>query len=188
VPPSLSALDARLFSAVYAGWGGALAPVALLLSAVGGGWAMLGLVPLYVLPRWRRFAVSLTLALGASASMVFLLKRLVDRQRPCAQLPGVHALCAAPTDASFPSGHACGSFTVAAFLVVVLCTRDEGGSPSSRAAQSAALVFAAVLIAWSRVYLGVHFPGDVLAGATLGAASGAVAGWVYRRGLSPSAA
>jgi membrane-associated phospholipid phosphatase len=181
--PATVPVDARLFLVVYAAGSGAFTGVALALSAIGSGWAMLGLAPLLAVARWRRCALFLTAALVTSATLVFSLKQLFGRLRPCASLAGVHALCAMPTDPSFPSGHACGSFTVAAFVVLALFA---GQAPAER--RSLVRILVAVLvtglataIAWSRIYLGVHFPGDVTAGALLGISSGALAGWLYRQ-------
>jgi membrane-associated phospholipid phosphatase len=180
-------LDARIFFAIYAARDGAFAGLARALSAIGSGWIMLALVPLYAVRRWRRLALALTAAVAGSALLVVVLKLLVGRVRPFAALDGVHALCAMPTDPSFPSGHACGSFTVGAFALVILWSgRALRGVP--RALVTAAIVSLAIGIAWSRVYLGVHFPGDVVAGALLGMMSGGLAGWCYRElnGFAPN--
>jgi undecaprenyl-diphosphatase len=191
--PATALLDARLFLDVYAAAGGAFAEVARGLSAIGSGWTMLGLIPLLAVPRWRRCALFLTVSLLTSATLVFSLKQAFGRPRPCASLPGVHALCVMPTDPSFPSGHACGSFTVAAFVVVALFAGDtarRGSFPRVLVAVLVAVLVTALAtaIAWSRVYLGVHFPGDVTGGALLGAASGALSGWLYRHPARPAAA
>lgn len=175
----LAGLDARIFFAIYAAGGGALTRFAEVLSALGNGWIMLGLIPLSALPRYRRFALTLTLTLAASAGLVALLKVAVGRTRPCALLPGVTALCATPTDPSFPSGHACGSFTLVAFVVLAMNTGEPRRSPVTRGLMAATLVTLAIAIAWSRVYLGVHFPSDVTAGALLGASCGALSGRRY---------
>jgi undecaprenyl-diphosphatase len=143
---------------------------------------MLLLLPLYGVARWRRFAVSLTAALVSTTALVFVLKQVVARHRPCNALSGVHALCVAPTDPSFPSGHACGSFTFAVFVLIVLhAGADRRVPPWARWVLSVAVVVAAVSIAWSRVYLGVHFPGDVAGGAVLGTMMGALWGLRYVR-------
>jgi undecaprenyl-diphosphatase len=86
-----------------------------------------------------------------------------------------------PSDFSFPSGHAAGCFCVAAFLALAL----PAAWPDSRRRARLLTALAgglAVLIAVSRVYLGAHFPSDVIAGALLGALVGALAGGVYARG------
>jgi undecaprenyl-diphosphatase len=175
----VSELDAQLFRLVYDAWDGALTSVALWLSVMGGGWAMLAFVPLLITARWRTFMLFLTAALATSGLAVFALKHLVVRQRPCVALPGVHALCKTPTDPSFPSGHSCGSFTLAFFLVTVLWASEHDMPPARRALLSAAILGAALAVAWSRVYLGVHFPGDVTAGATLGAIVGTLGARLY---------
>ena len=174
-------LDATLFRFFYGANAGSLTGLALLLSALGSGWVMIGLIPFLASARWRRPATTLILAIAGSAAVVAFTKAVVGRTRPCVTLLGVHALCAAPTDPSFPSGHACGSFTAAAFILVVMHTDtdDRVGAPL-RTVITLALVSLATAIAWSRVYLGVHFPGDVLAGALLGASFGAAFGWLYR--------
>lgn len=85
------------------------------------------------------------------------LKNLFARQRPCWIDQGVALLIASPSDFSFPSGHSMVSFEGA--VSIWLYNRKWG---------SAALVLA-VLIAFSRLYLFVHFPTDVLVGSILGA-------------------
>lgn len=89
-----------------------------------------------------------------------VLKPLVARHRPCDIDLAVQLLISRPTDFSFPSGHTAASFVA----VSVLCIAR------SRWRVPAAVL--AVLIALSRLYLFVHYPTDVLAGALLGILSG----------------
>lgn len=101
------------------------------------------------------------LLLGASLAITFLLndlliKPLVHRSRPCDLYPAVELLIQRPSSYSFPSGHSASSFTSA--VVLFHCNRRLGIT---------ALVLAA-LIAFSRVFLFVHFPTDILTGALLG--------------------
>jgi membrane-associated phospholipid phosphatase len=84
-----------------------------------------------------------------------LVKDAVDRPRPFAD-GGIHAVGRLPGGSSFPSGHAATAFA-AATVVAILAPR----------LRVPAHVLAA-LVAFSRVYLGVHFLSDVLAGAVLG--------------------
>jgi undecaprenyl-diphosphatase len=93
--------------------------------------------------------------LGEAAS--FGLKRLVDRQRPPLQAPGPHPLVRLPPSPSFPSGHATTSFACALVLAAAV--------PRFKWP----LVALAALIAFSRVYNGVHYPLDIVGGAALGA-------------------
>ena len=88
-----------------------------------------------------------------------ILKPLVGRLRPFA-VHAVELLVEAPLDASFPSGHTAVSFAAVFAL-------KTAGSPLWKPALAVALV-----MAFSRLYLYVHWPSDVLAGALLGAAVG----------------
>ena len=180
------ALDVRVFLWMHETFsaGGWLALMCV-LTVIGSGWGALMIVPLFLSPRTRRFAASLTATLAGSAIVVFTLKAIVQRKRPYLVVPGVHALVfEAPTDFSFPSGHAAGSFTFATFVAVVLVqhARRSPEREKRRLALSALTLLAALGIAMSRCALGVHFPGDILAGAVLGITAGSVgAGWHLRR-------
>lgn len=83
----------------------------------------------------------------------------VDRARPYETLSNVHVLLGRTSDFSFPSDHATVAGAVAAGLL--LAERRWG----------VAAAIAAVLMAFARVYVGAHYPGDVLAGLALGAAT-----------------
>ncbi len=170
-------LDQRLFFTLYGGPDrGAAAFLMIALTLLGSGWSMVGLVPLLAISRTRRFAGTLVLTLLLTAALVFGLKQAVARVRPVHALAGVQGLFGTPTDFSFPSGHAAGSFAFAAFVATVLLA-----APRRRAAGIVAggLFVLAAGVALSRVYLGVHFPGDVAAGALVGLAVGAVGGRLY---------
>ena len=89
-----------------------------------------------------------------------ILKPLVARTRPFEINRTVELLVAKPLDYSFPSGHTGCSFAVTSALY--FC-RSRGWAPAC---------VLSILIAFSRLYLYVHFPTDVLAGLLLGLASG----------------
>jgi undecaprenyl-diphosphatase len=177
-------LDDYLFHLVYAGGPGgsrALTIVAIVLSAIGEGRAMLAILPLAVVPTWRRFAAWLTGTLAVTAIVVFALKALVGRGRPFTVYEGLRgSLLDSPTDHSFPSGHAAGSMAFALFVSQVLLAQRPRAAYAVPA--SIALVFLAASIGVSRVMLGFHFPLDVLAGTVLGAAIGTAAGRRFVRG------
>ena len=109
-----------------------------------------------------------TVALALVLDLVccnLLLKPLIGRVRPFAVNPAVELLVSPPLDASFPSGH------TAASCAAVFALRGSG-SPLWKPALAVA-----VLIAFSRLYLYVHWPSDVLGGALLGA----FLGWAAAR-------
>ena len=105
--------------------------------------------------RWRHgmLAVLGTYALNTA------IKAVVRRSRP--EVPGLPPLIPTPTALSFPSAHASTSFAAARAY--------------SRLIPAAPLYAAALAMAGSRVYLGVHYPSDVAAGALLGLATGSLA-------------
>jgi membrane-associated phospholipid phosphatase len=107
--------------------------------------------------RWRRT----TRTIAGTYALNTVVKLAVRRQRP--QLPGLPALTGTPTRLSFPSAHATTSFAAAPLF-------GRLGLPT------APLYALAAGLALSRLYLGVHYPSDVLAGAILGSAvAGSVA-------------
>ncbi|HEY6461467.1 MAG TPA: phosphatase PAP2 family protein [Polyangiaceae bacterium] len=179
-PGMLADLDGRVLLAIYGGAGGAWALPMVAATVVGAGWTALVLLPLLGWRRTRRFAMLLTFAVATQAIAVWALKAAVGRVRPWIAL-GLPAPFGAPHDPSFPSGHAAGSFCVAAFLTLALPAAWRHAPRRARAVAGGVLALAA-LVALSRVYLGAHFPGDVLAGAILGGTIGALWGRRYARG------
>lgn len=105
----------------------------------------------------------------------YVLKPLIARPRPFVAQPAPTVIGTHPRDASFPSGHATSSFAGATALAIV----------EPRLAVVWWVLAAA--IAYSRIYLGVHYPLDVLAGAGLGAlgAWAIMARWPARRSVLP---
>ena len=107
---------------------------------------------------WRRPWLFLQVVLGDFAGQLISsgLKQAIGRERPSEVYTAPKPLVHAPHDGSFPSGHATVSFACATMLAFY----------APRAAPAFFLL--AVAIAWSRVYVGVHYPLDVLGGAVLG--------------------
>ena len=110
------------------------------------------------------FAALFALGIGALITNVAV-KNIVARVRPYEVLPELVRIIEKQHDFSFPSGHTCASFAAACALYHALPRR--WGIPC--------LVLAA-LISFSRLYVGVHYPSDVLAGALIGIFAG-WAGW-----------
>ena len=107
---------------------------------------------------WRRWGVfGLTvIAVALSDWSAIGLKALFDRDRPPLRYAEPKPLVHVPHDASFPSGHAATSFAAATMLSFAF----------PRLAP--ALFVLAAAVAFSRVYVGVHYPLDVIGGAVLG--------------------
>jgi undecaprenyl-diphosphatase len=119
---------------------------------------------------WIALTVAVAYGLASATSETF--KEVFDRARPDA----ADALIDLPTSNSFPSGHATTAFAAGVALAIL--------APRLR---WPALALAAV-VAYSRVYLGVHFWADILAGAALGALIGAAVALAMRRKVRERAA
>jgi len=116
-----------------------------------GAFLLTGLRPSHLLVPWVAVALSWTLAEGT--------KYLFNRARPFIDDTEVAPLIKTPSSSSFPSGHSATAAAGALSLSVVY--------PSS----APALALAGFLVALSRIYLGVHYPFDVLAGVLIGTAT-----------------
>lgn len=134
-------------------WGGAAAALAVFGSA-----------------RTRRAAVRGVASLAlASATINTVGKWSVRRPRPLLEgVPTVRQLATQPQTTSFPSGHSASAFAFTAGLAL------------EAPVWGAALAPVAASVAFSRVYTGVHYPSDVVAGAALGVAAGFVVGRLAR--------
>ena len=137
-----------------------------------------GLLALAGGPAGRRAALTGIAAIGAASFVVNQpMKMIGGRRRPDRVQLGVpeQRWVAMPSSTSFPSGH---SASAAAFAVAV---------GDLLPALEVPLRGAALVVAFSRVYTGVHHPSDVLVGATVGALLGRAASTTARRWPVPSA-
>lgn len=133
---------------------------------------------LLVVPLWwkgeRERAFDLVILILVVIVVTEAMKYAFDRARPCDVLPNVNLLtpsaCAAEGDPAFPSGHTSRIFAVAALLAVYF-------RPSVKVSGFVLAVLAGI----SRIYLGVHWPSDVLGGAVVGIGVALAFVWVARK-------
>ncbi len=118
---------------------------------------------LLLFPKTRKAGVAMAIGLALEALCCnVILKPMAARVRPCDVNTKVSLLIERPSDFSFPSGHAGSSFAAAFSLFFA---KRRLWIPA---------FFLAVLISFSRLYLYVHYPTDVVAGVLIGMA----AGWI----------
>lgn len=184
----LDALDREAFLAIN----GAHSPLFDLIMEAAS--SMVLWFPFYAFLLWlilrrhgdRAFAWSLLIIalmiLCSDKGSVMLFKETVQRLRPCHE-PSLNGLvhlvykdCGGQY--GFVSSHASNHFAIAVFMIGVLRATPRWSV--------AALLGWAGIIAYSRVYLGVHYPGDVLAGGSYGAAVGSLAVVAFRRFSEPA--
>lgn len=132
---------------------------------------LLAAAALLITKKYRRYGVLLLVALALGVLTGNLtLKPLIARPRPCWVDESVRLLIPNPTDYSFPSGH-----TLSSVIGATVLTK-------ANAKFGLAAIPLAALIAFSRLYLYVHYPTDILGAAVLGVAIGllvcAAGGWV----------
>ena len=132
-------------------------------------WIIIGVLMLFF-KKYRRAGISVLL--GLIFGLVFgnwTIKNIVERARPCAINTSIELIIPYPGEFSFPSGHTLSSFIAA--TCVFLRNKRFG-------------VFAyilASLIAFSRLYLYVHFPTDIIGGILLGIALAHLATWIMKK-------
>jgi len=142
-------------------WGAFVAdtPVKIVLSVVIAG---------LFLWRWKRWheAVMVGLTLIFEATAFIIITSIVQRPRP-----DVERLLDSPVNSSFPSGHVAAATVYAALVVIVFWhTRAVW----ARALAVVIAVLAALTVAWARMYQGMHYLSDVIAGVVLGLVSIAI--------------
>jgi len=113
----------------------------------------------WIILKQRRVLRNLVLLYAIQSSVIYALKFLVGRERPLYLLEMASKLSRGPgeiLEPSFPSAHSALAFTMATLLSCWF--------PRFRVI----FFIAAAFIGWTRIYLGLHYPTDVLAGALLG--------------------
>ncbi len=137
-------------------------------------WIVLGLGILFFQKGKRDtgFRVLLALLLGLLICNL-LLKNAVGRIRPFVLNDAVQLLVTPPSDPSFPSGHTTAAVAAA---TVLICDHWKGRW---------IVLIVAILVAFSRLYLYVHFPTDVICGALIGVFCGWLSGLLWQEVIGP---
>ena len=131
-------------------------PIITMLGNAGTVWLLTG-VCLTITKKYRLYGIMIFITLALTYTLgEFVLKPMIARPRPFLAFPGRALLIPPPNGYSFPSGHAGSSFSAA--MILWRANKKIGTVGFGLA----------VLIAFSRVFLFVHYPSDVLAGAVLG--------------------
>ena len=126
---------------------------------------------LLIFKKTRKIGVMSAVALLSSLLINnYLIKNLVARPRPFVTFPELRILIPTPSEFSFPSGHTSSSFAAAAVFYRHLPKK-----------LGVLAILLAGLIGLSRLYVGVHYPTDVLAGALTGVLLSYLAQWIVDR-------
>ncbi len=145
--------------------------IMIVLSAIGNAgiiWIVLS-VMLAIVPKTRR--CGLTMICSMALSFVVgnvMLKNMIGRARPCSVDTSVSLLIPFPSEYSFPSGHTLNGFTAA--VTLFLFYKKPG----------IIAIIVAGLIAFSRMYLFVHYPTDILGGIVIGIIDACVVVFITR--------
>jgi undecaprenyl-diphosphatase len=117
---------------------------------------------------WKRYAIVVftIVAIAVSDWTSYGLKAIFDVERPSMRYAEPRPLVHAPVDGSFPSGHAATSFAAATVLSF------------ARPRWAPAFYLLALAIGFSRIYVGVHYPLDIVGGAALGVGVATALRWL----------
>ncbi len=136
--------------------------------------AILAVIMKLVWKRWRE-PLMMVVPLVLEASAFITVTYVVARPRP-----DVERLESSPVDSSFPSGHVAAAAAYGALIVIVFW------HVRNRVARAAIVVFSIaipLIVAWARMYRGMHHLTDVIAGALLGIASVVLSWWMIHRAV-----
>ncbi|MGL5380307.1 phosphatase PAP2 family protein [Clostridium sp.] len=142
------------------------------LGNAGAIWIFIGIVLLFS-KRYRGVGITLLLALLITSILgEGIIKNIIQRVRPFVSNPDIKLIIEAPNSYSFPSGHTASSFAAANVLAKYFKDKKY-------------LFYGfAALMAFSRLYLFVHYPSDIIGGIILGLIGGRIAIYIYKKYLS----
>lgn len=120
-------------------------------------WIILSLLFL-IIPKMRKIGIMTSVSLICDLLLVnILIKNIVRRRRPYEVIEGLTSVIEKQSDFSFPSGHTAASFAFA--FVLMLKAPKKISVP---------VMITAVMISFTRLYLGVHYPTDIIGGIVIG--------------------
>lgn len=147
-----------------------LMPIVSWLGNNGFIWIVLTIVML-IIPKTRKTGLTLAIALILNGIICnLIIKPLVGRTRPFDIMQEIELLIKAPLDYSFPSGHTSASFSVAFALIFL----------KEKVLAIISVVFS-ILMAFSRLYLYVHYPTDILGGVVAGLMCGFAGYYIVKK-------
>lgn len=132
-----------------------------------GEWKFVGTASLIVLLKNRSLGKKILLVFFITLLFLLPLKALTDEPRPYVTYSDIRSIGRHEETSSFPSGHA--AFAFAYFTVL------------SKLGRRKTLLGAALLVSFSRLYLGQHYPLDIIAGAGLGLLTGHLTNFIYSK-------
>ncbi|MEW6162959.1 MAG: glycosyltransferase family 39 protein [Nitrospirota bacterium] len=159
---SLSETDISLFFFVNHALQNNLFDVTMPLITSRAYFLLIPFVTWFFLKDWKRAGIVLILSLTSLALSdwcSYILKPVFERPRPCNTLEGVHLLVGCASSYSMPSCHAADAFAFTTPFFILFKNKMRY-----------AFVIVALLVGFSRAYVGVHYPSDVLVGALMGVA------------------
>ncbi len=177
MPSYLMGLDETVFRLTNAVWTSplldAMMPALSWAGNLGAVWlVLLGAIAAFGRETGRKIALAGLVALVIGVASSEIIKEITTRPRPFSVLPNVGLLIGAPDSYAFPSGHTTSAFAAAGGAALA-ARRLIGKLP----AWGWGMLALAAAMAYSRLYVGVHWPTDAAAGVVLGLASG----WVGAR-------
>ncbi|NLC66679.1 MAG: phosphatase PAP2 family protein [Clostridium sp.] len=106
----------------------------------------------------------LIISLLLSGTIIYLTKRIINKERPYQNIDGIKSIKIGVDKYSFPSGHSSAAFTIGTIFSLF----------GSNYLISIFFIILSALVAFSRIYLGVHYLTDTIAGSIIGALSSLV--------------
>lgn len=132
---------------------------------------------LLIIPKTRRTGCVCAVSLATTHIVSnMIIKKIVDRTRPYDVIEGLTSLSGKLDSPSFPSGHAAATFSC--LFVITLMMPKKYGIPA---------VIVSILMAYSRLHVGAHYPTDVIAGALIGIFFVCLYTFIYKKKFAPKA-